>query len=244
LDIESFKQRRQQILHEAKTFRNLCLTCLQPQFSCYCSHIQSFDTKIKFVILIHPIEMKRRIATGRMSHLSLQNSELIVGQDYSQNQRVNEILQNPNYHPVILYPGPKSQNLSGMTYPQKDRIFAGEKLPVIFVIDGTWATARKTIYQSQNLLDLPRICFNPPGPSQFRVRKQPGAECYSTIEAIHHTLDLLGNHVGFDVSRREHDRLITVFNNMVERQLGFIREAQENLRPSSYRRPQPRVRDI
>jgi DTW domain-containing protein YfiP len=240
LDIDSFKSRREQILKEAKTYRNLCVKCLQPEFGCYCSHVQSFDPKIKFIILIHPIEVKRRIATGRMSHLCLQHSELISGQDYTENRRVNEILQNPNYDPVVLYPGPRSQDLTNMNSTQKSRIFAGDKKPVVFVIDGTWATARKMMAQSENLKGLPRICFTPPAPSQFRVRKQPGVECYSTIEAIHQTLELVGCHVGFDVMSRQHDRLIYVFNKMVERQLDFIREANENLRPTNYRRPQNR----
>jgi DTW domain-containing protein YfiP len=241
LDIESFKLKRQQIIQNEKNFRNLCVMCLQPEFGCYCDHLQPFDPKIKFVILIHPIEMKRRIATGRMSHLSLKESELLVGQDYSNHQRVNEILQNPHYHSMVLYPGKTSQNLSEMNFTQKSRLFAGEKKPVIFVIDGTWATARKTMYQSANLMQLPRISFDPPGPSQFRVRKQPGENCYSTIEAIHHTLELMGSHVGFETEKREHDALITVFNKMVERQLDFIREAQNNLRPSTYRRPRHRL---
>lgn len=241
MNLDSFKLRREQIQQEAKTYRNLCVTCLQPEFGCYCEHIQTFDPKIKYMILIHPIEMKRRIATGRMSHLCLQNSELVVGQNYSQNQRVNEIIENPNYDPVVLYPGRHSQDLSQMNYAQKARIFSGDKKPVVFVIDGTWATARKMMAQSKNLAELPRVSFTPPGPSQFRVRKQPGVECYSTIEAIHYSLELLGEHVGFDTASREHDRLTFVFGKMVERQLSFIQDAIENPRPGSYRRERNRT---
>ncbi len=241
MDIESFKLRRQQILQEAKVYRDLCVKCLQPTFGCYCEHIRSFDPKIKFIILMHPIEMKRRIATGRMSHLCLQNSELIVGQDYSENKRVNEIISSSHYDPVVLYPGPQSQNLSEMSFNQKSRIFAGDKKPVVFVVDGTWATARKMMAQSQNLKALPRLCFTPPGPSQFKVRKQPGVECYSTIEAIHHSVELLGEHVGFEMAGREHDSLIYVFNKMVERQLNFIRIAEENDGPHRYRREHRRA---
>lgn len=241
MDLELYKQRRESLQKEEKSYRNLCVTCLQPEFGCYCQHVQKLDPKIKFVILIHPIEVKRRIATGRMAHLCLQNSELIAGQDYTSNSRVNAILRNPYYQPLVLYPGRNSQDLTSMNYVQKTRIFSGDKQPVVFVIDGTWATARKMMGQSQNLKELPRICFTPPGPSQFKVRKQPEAECYSTIEAIHHAIELVGNNVGFDVASRAHDRLIHVFNHMVERQLSFIREAQNNLRPSAYRRPQRRT---
>ena len=86
-------------------FRKLCTRCIQPLFSCYCGHIQRFDPKIDFVILIHPIEVRRRIATGRMSFLCLENSKLIRGQDYSEDFEVNKILADENRHCVILYPG-------------------------------------------------------------------------------------------------------------------------------------------
>jgi DTW domain-containing protein len=241
LDIESFKQRRRELQQSEKPFRELCVTCLQPGFGCYCAHVKPFDPKIKFVILINPIEVRRRIATGRMSYLSLQNSELIPGQDYSSNERVNQIIEDPKYQSVVLYPGRNSQNLTEMSYSQKDRIFSGDRKPVVFVIDGTWATARKTMAQSQNLKELPRVSFTPPGPSQFRVRKQPGEECYSTIEAIHHTIHLLGPNVGFDLATQQHDGLIHVFNHMVERQLDFIRDAYDNPRGNAYRRPRNRI---
>ena len=121
------------------------------------------------------------------------------------------------------------------------RVFKTEKTPVVFVIDGTWATARKMMRQSENLHAVPRICFTPSAPSQFRVRKQPKAECFSTIEAIHQCVELLGEQVGFNLNRREHDNLLNVFNQMVERQLHFIREAFDNPRSTSYRRVKNRV---
>lgn len=240
MNVQMYLQRREQQQHEAKKFRQLCETCMQPDFGCYCAHIQKFDPKIKFAILIHPIEVKRRIATGRMSHLCLENSALICGQDYTYNIQVNQILENPKYQPLVLYPGRTSINLTNTSAQHKSEIFDKEKEPVIFVIDGTWATARKMIRLSRNLHSLPRICFTPEGVSQFRVRKQPAPECFSTIEAIHHTIDLLGPTLGFSTSTREHDKLLFVFNKMVERQLEFIRISMEDPSRSNYR---PRYRN-
>lgn len=170
---------------------------------------------MRFVILNHPIEMKRRIATGRMSHLCLEKSWLIVGHDYTQNAQVNAIIANPAFHCVILYPGQRSVNLSPLSRSERSALFPRDRELVVFVIDGTWATARQTAWQSQNLKALPRVCFTPPAPSNFRVRKQPRPECFSTIEAIHHTIDLLGD------GSRKHDVLLDVFNQMVERQLAI-----------------------
>ncbi len=241
MNLQSYLDRKNELLKTAKKFRDLCVACLQPEFSCYCQHIQSFDPKIKFAILIHPIEVRRRIATGRMSHLSLKNSELIMGQNYTQNDEVNRLLASEEYDPVVLYPGRSSLNLTEAPKLERAKIFQPDKMPLVFVIDGTWATAKKMMRESQNLNVLPRICFTPPGPSQFRVRKQPGENCYSTIEAIHHSIELLGDAVGFDSASRRHDRLLYVFNRMVERQLQFIEEAHLNPRKVTYRRVKPRV---
>ncbi len=241
MNLQSFKLRRKSTEKECKQYRIQCAACRQPEFGCYCKYVKNFDPKIKFVILIHPIEMKRRIATGRMSHLCLKNSELIVGQNFSENLPVNRFLNDSAYQPVILYPGLKSLNLSSASEEKKGNLFLPEKTPLVFVIDGTWATARKMMRQSLNLSAVPKICFTPPGPSQFRVRRQPKAECYSTIEAIHHCIDLLGSQVNFDLTDRPHDILMEVFNQLVERQLQFMRDAFDNPKSTSYRRPKARV---
>lgn len=236
MNLTEYHRKRAQLHLQLPKTRTLCTSCAQPDFSCYCSHIHPFDSKINFVILIHPIEVKRRIATGRMSHLSLQDSYLIKGQNYTENTLVNSLIHDSEYHSVILYPGPLSKNISLLFKFEKETLFPKNKKLRIFVIDGTWATARKMIRQSENLKTLPRICFSPTKPSNFRVRKQPNPNCYSTIEAIHHTIELIGESQGFAVNERKHDQLLHAFDFMVERQLTFIKEANLNLRTASYRR--------
>ncbi|MCC6137649.1 MAG: DTW domain-containing protein [Bdellovibrionaceae bacterium] len=236
MNIAAYKLKREQLLLQEPKYRSLCAVCVQPDFSCYCSYVLPFDPKINFAVLIHPIEVKRRIATGRMSHLCLKDSYLIQGQDYTKNSTVNNLIDDTEYNSVILYPGPKSKNISTISELEKEDLFPKNKKLRIFVIDGTWATARKMTRQSENLKTLPRICFSPSRPSNFRVRKQPKPNCYSTIEAIHHTIELIGDSQDFDVRSRVHDRLLNVFNFMVERQLHFIKESQINNRASTYRR--------
>jgi DTW domain-containing protein YfiP len=172
------------------------------------------------MILTHPIEIKRRrIATGWMSHLSLHGSRLMMGSVYGEDARVNGVLADINRHCVLLYPGRNSANLTLMPADARRALVPSGKRLTVFVVDGTWNTAKKTVNQSPNLNTLPRICFTPPGPSNFRVRQQPRAECYSTIEAIHHTIELLGPAVGFNLEARGHDQLLFVFSQMVEKQI-------------------------
>lgn len=178
--------------------------------------MKPFECGIEFVILIHPIEVKRRIATGRMAHLCLADSHLIAGKEFSSNREVQSILANPKNFCVTLYPGPRSKNLSLMTEEARACFVPPGKKLVVFVIDGTWNTAGRMI-RSDGLRDLPTISFDPETQSRFRVRKQPAPECLSTIEAIHRTIDLLKG----PSSSREHDTLLDVFDQMVEFQLLF-----------------------
>ena len=239
MNLEIFQQRRIEQAQQSIQYREQCHTCRQPKIACYCSHISPFDPEIKFVILIHPIEERRRIATGRMSHLTLKKSELISGQSFSHHPRVNEILNDPAFSAVILYPGKNSIDIS--LKENNQTVFQSGKKPVVFVIDGTWATARKMLRSSENLQSLPRICFTPPKPSQFRVRKQPNPQCYSTLEAIHYSLELLSDDVGFCIENREHDNLLNVFNYMVEKQIQFLKNSFEHPRENTYRRPQKKI---
>ena len=236
MNIQEYQKNKIQFEKSQPKYRTICTCCSQPEFSCFCSHIKTFDSKINFVILIHPIEASRRIATGRMSNLCLKNSYLIKGQDYTCNNLVNQLIADPDYESVILYPGQLSKNISFVSELEKMSLFNPNKKLRIFVIDGTWATAKKMVRQSLNLHRLPRICFSSDKPSTFRVRKQPRPGCFSTIEAIHHTIELLGNQNGFNLQSRQHDNLLTVFDSMVETQLRFIEEANLNLRTASYRR--------
>ncbi len=222
---ELYLEKRKILISLEQKFREMCLDCRQPSFNCYCSVVEKIDPKVKFVILTHPIEVKRRIATGRMSHLCLANSELIIGHNFTQNEKVNLILNEPKYESVILYPGRQALNLSRLPVDQRKPFTPLGKELALFVIDGTWNTARKMLHLSENLKKIPQICFTPERLSNFRVRKQPAPECVSTIEAIHQTIELIGPHIGFATETREHDKLLKVFDRLVEQQLVFVQRA-------------------
>ena len=122
----------------------------------------------------------------------------------------------------MLYPGYRSLNITPMSGAERLQLIPPGKQLSIIVIDGTWATARKMVNLSQNLKSLPRICFTPTGPSNFRVRRQPRPECHSTVEAIHHTLQLFGEKVD--------DRLLQIFNRIVDRQIALVGDVRNRRR--------------
>ncbi len=184
---------------------------------CFCAEVKPFDAPIAFAILSHPIEVKRRISTGRLSHLCLNHSFLIDGVDYSEDPQVNALLDDPRYHSVVLAPGESAVDLTPLSLAQRLEMFPQDKTLLVHVIDGTWQTANKTLRLSKNLQSLPRICFTPPTESRFLVRQQPKEGCYSTVEAIHHTLELLAPNECFPQA----NNLLDVFDWMVRTDLQY-----------------------
>ena len=203
--------------------RDYCFTCLRTPENCYCEHVRRFDPKIRFVILLHSRENQKHIATGRLAHLCVERSEVILGYDNSREDRVNELLVEPGTLKAILYPGETSINLSVLTPIARATLFPPEKELVLFVVDGTWTTARKTMSNCENLRALPRLSFDVPAPSRIRLRQQPAPHCITTAEAIHHTIELLGSARGFDTGSRVHDALLASQEAMVSKQAALAK---------------------
>ena len=175
---------------EIKNHRSKCYKCMRPESSCICSYTSAVDTQTRFVILMHPKEFKKeKNGTGHMTHLQLANSELIVGVDFTNNNRINQILQESKGFSFLLYPGSNSFNLS-INNSKETQNHLG-KAPTFFVIDGTWPCARKMLKLSKNLNVLPRVSFDNKIKSKFIIKQQPEPLCLSTIESVNTVVDLL-----------------------------------------------------
>ncbi|MCG8183738.1 DTW domain-containing protein [Tenacibaculum piscium] len=163
---------------------------MMPSSSCICKHTNNLQTKTRFIILMHPKEYKKeKNGTGRMTNLQLENSEIIVGVDFTNNKRVNEIISKEKNSSFLLYPGEDSLNLS-VSEPAEISLFIGDN-PHIFILDGTWPCARKMLKLSKNLQKLKRVSFDNKIKSKFSIKQQPAPLCLSTIESVYTVLNLL-----------------------------------------------------
>ncbi len=143
-------------------------------------------TRTLFVLLTHPKEFKREKAgTGRLTHLCLPDSRILMGTEFDQHAELQAVLRDPAHFPVLLYPGPTARNLSRGDLRPED--LGGRRL-VVLALDATWACARKMLRLSPTLQALPRIMFTPGAPSRFVIKQQPQEGCLSTLEAVHETL--------------------------------------------------------
>jgi DTW domain-containing protein YfiP len=203
-------------------YRPCCFRCRRPRDSCYCPLIAPFESLPRFVILTQPREAKHRFGTGRMTHLCLNNSLLVEGVDFSRDERVGREIANPRSIPVLLFPRGDALNLSRMNPLERATLIPPDRRLVVFVLDGTWKSVRKMIRLSENLAGLPAISFDPPTPSNYRIRRQPKPYCYSTIEAVHQVIELLAPQQPDETrDAPPQENLLAVFRSVIEQQLTF-----------------------
>ena len=186
-----------------------------------CKHCVSIDTETKFVILMHPKEFKKvKNNTGYFTHNSLPNSELFVGIDFSDHARINAIID--SYESYILFPSQNALNLS-TTNPKRS-----QKPIAIFLIDSTWACAKKVFTESKNLQQLPHMSFTTTKKSEYQIKEQPQDNYLSTIESTYEVLKLLESHGIEKYDIQEIDSFLAPFYAMIRYQKDLIKNPKSN----------------
>ena len=193
-----------------------CLKCFRPLSTCYCKYIVAINTEIKFVFLMHPKEAyHQHTGTGRLACLSLVDAEIIVGIDFTENKRLQALLQNPEYFPMVLYPG-----IDAYTAESEElhtQVNQGKKL-LIIVVDATWFFAKKMLRLSPNVRNLPKLSFTGLYNSEFTFKRQPQQGYVSTIESCYYLIKEMQESNLVDKSINP-EPLMNVFRKMVKFQL-------------------------
>jgi DTW domain-containing protein len=175
---------------------------------CFCAYVHLLPTRTRVVLLQHPKERGVGIGTARMAHLSLPNSILRVGLDFSSDPVVRAALATPD--PIcVLFPRPGALDVADLP---RDRPIT------LVVLDGTWSLAGKLLRLNPALAALPHVAFSPSRPSDYRIRRQPSEICVSTVEALAEVLTVMEPEGG------PFDRLLDPFRAMVARQERFVTE--------------------
>lgn len=177
--------------------RARCERCLRPKDHCLCALIPSLGSRTRVLILQHPSEAGHALNTARLAALGLDNAQLQVGEVF---EELADWLNQPGYQARLLFPGEGATPLNANT---------SEQMPVLLVVpDGTWRKARKLLHLNPLLAALPRVLLADAPPSRYRLRKAPGPEALSTLEAIVHALRTLEPEGSFDDLLRPFDALI------------------------------------
>jgi DTW domain-containing protein YfiP len=182
--------------------------CGKAKLACLCPWITTIDTNIELCILQHTSEVKRAIGTARILSLSLPNSKLFVGENFSDHAGLNSILQDPNRHCALLYPNDTAITISDWSVTQSHT-----QINTIILLDGTWKKAFKIWQLSENLQALPSIRLDDGLIGQYRIRKSPKSDGLSTVEAGFHVLSALTN------TPEVFQPLLTAFDQLIQFQI-------------------------
>ncbi|MGK0367254.1 MAG: DTW domain-containing protein YfiP [Thermoproteota archaeon] len=204
-----------------------CLVCHRKHITCLCTECKSVKTPFKFIILMHPMEAKKeRNGTGRLAHLCLDNSEIHMGINFTEHNKVNELINDTNNDCFMMYPGNDTFNVDDQNFSQK---IDYKKQTVLFLLDATWPCAKKMLKKSRNLISLRRVSFTNKKESLFAIKHQPIMGCLSTIESVYYFLEKVKNDE-LNVNGEEH--LLSVLKKLVDFQIKCAKDSSL----SGYRR--------
>ncbi|MCI3944578.1 hypothetical protein K0038_01595 [Pseudomonas syringae] len=177
--------------------RARCKRCLRPAAHCLCALIPQIDSRTRVLILQHPDEVSHALNTARLAALGLVNAQLRVGEVF---EDLQTLLNPPGYQARLLFPGEHAEVLNP---------YSADSLPLLLVVpDGTWRKARKLLHLNPLLAALPRVSLGAVPESRYRLRKAPGPEALSTLEAIVHSLQALEAPRSFEALLKPFDALI------------------------------------
>ncbi len=210
--------------------REFCYNCFRPKETCLCKYLKPFDPGIKFVFLMHPKEAKRqRTGTGRVAHAGLIDSEILVGIDFTKNERLCALLADPQYYPVLLYPDENAWNSKKEGFKET----VGSKKLLAIIIDSTWFCSKKMIRLSSNIMALPKVSFSNKYKSIFTFKKEPSEECVSTIETCYYLIKEM-QAAGIADKNANPECLMDAFKELIKMQLQKENDRIEGKLPNSH----------
>ncbi len=218
--------------------REFCWRCFWPKERCWCGEITEQAVRTEFVFLMHPKEFKQEKAgTGRLTALSLAGSSIEMGIGFDGHPAVNRLIDDPSNLAVLLYPAVGAMNVSegGLT-PE----LLGNRRLVVFLLDATWACAKRMLTESTRLQALPKLMFTPVEKSRFVIKRQPHEWCLSTLEATHQLLGAL-EAAGLD-DYPDPRALPSLFEKMQDFQIACASDpARSGYRRKAYKPPEART---
>jgi DTW domain-containing protein YfiP len=201
--------------HVEPAKRARCSVCLRAAASCICRWIAPVSHAVEVLILQHPLEVNNAKGSARLLHLSLPNSQLLTGEQFS-SDILAELLAGK--HNVLLYPDTPGDRSLGIAPPPAlapATLLDPAQLRLV-VLDGTWRKSRKMLYLNPQLQQLPRLPLRDTPASHYLIRKAHAPDQLSTLEATCYALMQLEQDAPRFVP------LITAFDGFVAQQLSYV----------------------
>jgi DTW domain-containing protein YfiP len=149
--------------------RPRCQRCNLPAHLCLCAEIPRVETRTRFLLVQHVLEIGKKSNTGRVAALALANSRLLTYGTPVESFDAT-LLSEPGTW--LLFP-------DGPTAPPE-----APPPRQLVVLDASWSQARRMSQRISTLRTLPRLVLPPPPPGMLRLRDPLHPSGMSTLDAI------------------------------------------------------------
>ena len=207
--------------------RLLCPRCARAEKTCICHFVVDLSPLVEVLILQHPLELNQVKGSAMLLHLSLNNSQLHVGESFDV-AALSEVLYASGKHPVLIYPEPNDggrgdENAESIL---SEKLLAAPENLRLIVLDGTWRKSRKMLYLNPLLQSLPRLSLHNMPASHYHIRKAHAPDQLSTLEASCYALMELEN------NKEKFSPLLDAFDGFIAQQMALCEKHKNKLSTS------------
>jgi hypothetical protein len=180
-----------------------CPKCGKPMSLSVCDEIAPVENRIQLLVLQHPQEQDKLLATARLAVVSLTRATFKIGLSWPSLAKALGRSADPKRWAVLYLGSTRRQDfppdreilaLDRKGHPLDDQDEALADIEGVVVLDGTWSQAKALWWRNPWVLKAQRVALNPKRASLYgELRREPRREGLSTIEAV-----------GLLISRLEH----------------------------------------
>lgn len=197
-----------------------CRRCGKPPPLCVCDAAKPLANRIELLILQHPQEQDRLLASARPAMLRLARASLKIGLSWPTLAKALGRPADPKRW-AVLYLG----SLSAAALPAREIVAVDAKgapladqdhvlreIEGVILLDGSWSQAKTLWWRNPWVLKCRRIVLNPKRRSLYgKLRREPRREGLSTLEAAAMALARLGDQPDIEAA------LVATFSEMLRR---------------------------
>jgi DTW domain-containing protein YfiP len=203
--------------------RASCTVCLRPQKTCICHLFLNIDNNIDVIILQHPTEVKQTKGTVTLLANSLQNCNVVVGEDFTNDEVLNHLLQQYKSGLYLLYPSDMAtvisplNNVDDAEYAGKDvtPVIDSGTVKCIILIDGTWKKSYKMYMLNTFLHAIPHLTLPESTEGNYQIRKTQKSNALSSLEACTYALMML------ESNDSKYEQLLSSFKQFNDVQMSY-----------------------
>jgi DTW domain-containing protein YfiP len=137
-------------LNRVSSPRPLCARCSRPTKQCLCASLPAtpISTSTRILVLQHPAEAKKNVASVPLLPLCLEPVIIVRGQSFSETLLPFTTALEEGYEPLLLFPGEAAEQLDADSRPS---FIDAERPKLLVIVDGTWTQARHMVRHSSGL---------------------------------------------------------------------------------------------